>query len=201
MKQSKARIPCLAIISLSLILTPVRGDDGSETNYSLAALNEMKGTTLVEQYEKLFAESPDNTGYRFNLALMYALSSVLDRSLAPDEAQHRKVLAVQLIEPEFRKELSQHTPDEERTLYMGFILAQVYLTLSETKKCEEVFKGIAMKFPTNTEIKAALTNAENELRVRVEQGYPHDSPNPWSHVPQKEETDSSGKSELPGYPK
>jgi hypothetical protein len=201
MKQSKSRIRCLAIISLALIVTSVRGDDGSETNYSLAALNEMKGSKLVEQYEKRFAEFPDNTGYRLNLSLMYALSSVLDHSLAPDEAQRRKILAVQLVEPEFRKELSQNTPDEERALYMGFILAQVYLTLSETEKCEEVFKSIAMKFPADAEIKAALTNAENELKVRVEQGYPHDSPNPWSHVPHKEETDSSGKSELPGYSK
>ena len=46
-----------------------------------------------------------------------------------------------------------------------------------------------MKFPADAEIKAALINAENELKVRVEQGYPHDSPNPWSYVPQEEESD------------
>lgn len=189
MKRIQAQIHCLTIISLALIATSVRGDDGSETNYSLAALNEMKGSKLVEQYEKQFAESPENTGYRLNLSLMYALSSVLDRSLAPDEAQRRKIHAVQLVEPEFRKELSQPTPDEERALYLGFVLAQVYLTLSETEKCEEVFKSIAMKFPADAEIKAALINAENELKVRVEQGYPHDSPNPWSYVPQEEESD------------
>lgn len=197
MKTMKPFHLCLPIICFILGAISAQGDDGSETNYSLAALNEQKGGQLVEQYEKKFAESPENMGYRLNLSLLYALSSVLDRSLSPTEAQRRKIEAVQLVEPEFRKALSSKIPDKERTLYIGFILAQVYLTLSEPEKCEEVFNSIAVKFPADADIKVALTNAQKELRARINRGYPHDSPNPWSDMPQSGEEDSIGVTKLP----
>lgn len=187
MKYTASRIRLLSICALTFIASTAFGGDSNGADYSLAALNEMKGPQLVEQYEAKLSESPENSGYRSNLALLYALSSVLDRSLDPVEVDRRKEEAVKLIEPEFRKELSRTTPDKVDVLQTGFILAQIYLTLSDIGKCEGVFSSIATRFPGDPDVEAALAHAKIELQSRIERGYPHDVLNPWGQAQQRKE--------------